>query len=66
MHQKSHLLGSVDTKVVGAEIDQDDAWTVIKAYVNQNLTYATELFVDIALSKKELDRNEFEVDIKTG
>lgn len=32
----------------------------------RNLTYATELFVDIALSKKELDRNEFEVDIKTG
>jgi DNA-directed RNA polymerase beta subunit len=32
----------------------------------RNLTYATELFVDIALSKKELDRNEFEVDQKTG
>ena len=36
MHQKSHLLGSVDTKVVGAEIDQDDAWTVIKAYFKQH------------------------------
>jgi DNA-directed RNA polymerase beta subunit len=28
----------------------------------RNLTYATELFVDIALSKKELDRHEYEVD----
>ena len=32
----------------------------------RNLTYATELFVDIALSKKELDRHEYEVDQKTG
>lgn len=32
----------------------------------RNLTYATEIFVDISLSKKELDRNEFEVDQKTG
>ena len=32
----------------------------------RNLTYATELFVDIVLTKKELDRNEFEVDQKTG
>jgi len=32
----------------------------------RNLTYATELFVDITLSKKELDRNEYEMDPKTG
>lgn len=32
----------------------------------RNLTYATELFVDIALSKKELDRHEQEIDPKTG
>lgn len=32
----------------------------------RNLTYATELFVDIQLSKKELDRYEFEIDEKTG
>jgi hypothetical protein len=32
----------------------------------RNLTYATELFVDIALSKKELDRIEQEIDPKTG
>lgn len=28
----------------------------------RNLTYATELFVDIALSKKELFRHEFVTD----
>ena len=32
----------------------------------RNLTYATELFVDIALSKKEFDRIEQEIDPKTG
>lgn len=31
----------------------------------RNLTYATELFVDITLSKKELD-NEYDMDPKTG
>jgi hypothetical protein len=32
----------------------------------RNLTYATEVFVDISLQKKELDRLEFEIDPKTG
>ncbi len=31
----------------------------------RNLTYATELYVDILLTKKELD-NDFEFDQKTG
>jgi DNA-directed RNA polymerase II subunit RPB2 len=32
----------------------------------RNLTYATELFVDIALCKKELERHNYDTDPKTG
>ena len=48
--------------------EEDDKYGAIYPHEARmrNLTYATELFVDITLSKKELDRHEYELDQKTG
>ena len=48
--------------------EEDDKYGAVYPHEarTRNLTYATELFVDIQLSKKELDKHEFEVDVKTG
>ena len=48
--------------------EEDDKYGAVYPHEARmrNLTYATELFVDITLSKKELDRNDYEIDLKTG
>ena len=47
--------------------EEDDKYVPIFPHEARmrNLTYATELYVDISLSKKELD-SEYDLDLKTG